>query len=222
MIDNAAASLAPSEVILLHADEFAPAAGAIDAKMDLLHKEGKAQAKGLGRSLLLAAFLANEQAGVLRLEVRAKKALFGLRTVQALYADPTGQQVQWPDWSLEARIAQLVQGGSREVSELVYVLLGKDAKSYYNLTPDLTQQGLAARGLLVAETTTHAKIIKTTRLRMPESTGHLAAAQPVEPLRHLLASAETGRPDLWKKLVDAVDSGVKRRAEQDTSSSFND
>jgi hypothetical protein len=108
------------------------------------------------------------------------------------------------------------------VSDLVYALLGKDAKMYYNLTPDLAQQGLAARGLLVAETTTHAKIIKTTRLRMPESTGHLAASQPVEPLRQLLASVETGRPDLWKKLVDTIDSGIKRRAEQDTSSSFND
>jgi hypothetical protein len=211
MTQTRAAVLAPSEIVLLHADEFAPAAGALDAKMDYLHKEGKAQAKGLGRVLLTAAFLGMEQAGALRLESRAKKTLFGLRTVPALLAEGTGAPAAWPEGSLEARIAQALQGGAAEVSAIVYRLLGKDSNAHYNLAPDLAQAGLAGRGVLEVEKTQHMKILSGQRFRLPDAARGLLVEFPAGSVRQALDATEQGRPELWQALRDAIDSGVARR-----------
>ena len=211
MTQTGTAALAPSEIVLLHADEFAPAAGALDAKMDYLHMEGKAQAKGLGRALFTGAFLGMEQAGALRLESRAKKAMFGRRSVPALFAEGAGGPVPWPEGSLEARIAQTLQGGAAEVGEIVYRLLGKDSTVHYNLAPDLAQAGLAGRGVLEAEETQHMKILSRRRYRLPDAARGPPATFPAGPVSQLLDATERGRPEIWKMLRDAIDSGGARR-----------
>jgi hypothetical protein len=211
MMQTRAAALAPSEVVLLHADEFAPPAGALDAKMDYLHEEGKAQAKGLGRALFTAAFLGMEQAGALRLESRPKKTLFGLRTVPALFAERAGAPAAWPEGSLEARIVQTLQGGAGEVGAIVYRLLGDDSTAHYNLAPDLAQAGLGGRGVLEVEKTQHMKILSAQRFRLPDAARGLLVEFPTGGVRQALDATEQGRPELWKALRDAIDSGVARR-----------
>lgn len=98
-------------------------AGLLQDKVELLQTKAKVSAPELGQAVLATALLANEQVGNVRLEIRSKKALFGLRSVKTLYAEAGETVTDWPECSLEAQILPLVQGGSVEVSDLLYALL---------------------------------------------------------------------------------------------------
>ncbi|HEX2093987.1 MAG TPA: hypothetical protein VHG28_16410 [Longimicrobiaceae bacterium] len=68
----------PTELVLLHGDRFAGEAGMLRGKEELLTGAGKVSADQLAEAVLAALLLGSEQAGGIRLEARAKKAL--LRT----------------------------------------------------------------------------------------------------------------------------------------------
>src|SRR5512135_2417894 len=93
--------LTPSELVYLNGEKFAQKAGVFN-KIKLMHLDLSVNDAQLVQKVVAAAFLVNEQVGTLRLEVRAKKALFGLASVQALYAEPCGVQHPWPEHTLEA------------------------------------------------------------------------------------------------------------------------
>lgn len=75
--------LAPSELILLNGDQFAREKR-LGERVELINIDAAVDARELGEAVLAAAFLANEQAGAVHLEMRQKRALFGLRRYEEL------------------------------------------------------------------------------------------------------------------------------------------
>lgn len=215
-------TLSPSELVLLCGDAFVDKGGMLD-KVALLDGQKEVSAKQLAHALLATALLANEEAGALHLEARPKKALFGLRTVTSLFAVPVSASVEWPAGSLEARI--LDAASRRKEPEVVDVLVDVMIEDSPSPRLYLVQQisaALAARGLLEVVTQKKLKIFSVNSFRLPEATAAQAAAQPVEPLKQLLARCERERPQVWKLMTDHINSAVTRRTEQRDSHDWND
>jgi hypothetical protein len=55
------------------------------------------------------------------------------------------------------------------------------------------------------------KFLSTVRYRLPDAARGLPAAFPADAVRQLMEMTERGRPEIWKMLRDAIDSGVARR-----------
>jgi hypothetical protein len=214
--------LSPSELVLLRGDVFADKGGMLD-KVALLDGQKDVSAKQLAHALFAVALLANEEAGALHLEARPKKALFGLRTVTSLFAVPVSANVEWPAGSLEANILDAVnrRKGPEVVDVLADVMVEDSSSPRLYLVQQLSA-ALAARGLREIVTEKKLKIFSVNSFRLPEATAAQAAAQPVEPLKQLLATCERERPQVWKLMTDHINSAVTRRTEQSDNSSWND
>lgn len=208
--------LAPSEVVLLCADQFAGKAGALgNGNFDLLHREGSVSYQELGLALYPIVMLACEQAGVLQLTQTQKKALLGLRTVDTLMAQATGAPCPFPEGSLEARLLGLLAKGPMEVEQLFYTLLGQDTNNPWAQSVDMVPAGLKQRGLVTAEAYKAMKIFTMYRYKATPELLALAAAQDTTPLRGLLTACQQGRPAIYKLLVDAFKKTISRRTESD-------
>lgn len=216
---QAGLQFAPSELIYLHGEKYAQPAGMLTAKVKLLHQEAKVSAPELGQAILAATLLACEHSGGIRLRVGTQKALFGLRTVTVLFADPGQPSFRFPDHSLEAQVCALVSKGPVKVSDLIYTLLQEDSTEPWQDVAELVKGSLNARGWLESETVTRLKIFKTVNCRLPERTAQLAAAQPLDWINHLLNSAPQ-RPDVWKLLVSEITSGRNSRQKSSDSGDY--
>lgn len=205
----AAYPLAPSEIILLNGEAFAPPPGLTDP-LALLHTAGAVSAAALARAMLAAAFLAAEQAGALRLDVRPKPTPFGPSKVRTLYAEPGEADPAWPAHSLEARL-RLPAGASLEVSVVVPGLLEADAPNPWHHTAEVVKRGLARRGLLETVEVVQFGFVKAQAYRLPEATRALAAQGPVETVRGLLSACERDRPEVWAQLGQQIDAGLRAR-----------
>jgi hypothetical protein len=94
-------TLTPSETVFVHGEQFSK------AKKDgvKLPRGGAAvDPEPLAASALVAAFLANEQAGALRLQVGTEKYLFGLLKKRAVQVVAAGTDPGWPAGSPEERV----------------------------------------------------------------------------------------------------------------------
>jgi hypothetical protein len=213
-----ATTLTPSELVLLNGERFAHKV--MIGNVDLLHVEAKVSAQELAQAALAAAFLALAQAGSLRLEIRSHKALLGLRTIKALYANPGDSTTTWPAYSFEARLPELAREwqqqhqGKNLVENLVYSLLHEDSANPWQSTIELLKKGMSERGVLERVEERKLKIFITHHYILPESTQAQRLRQPVEPVARLLDEAEKGQPELWKMLVTAIKQAIKLRTEQ--------
>lgn len=221
-VDTKTTTLTPSETVLFHGEQFARELGGIslnDTGYKSLVTDKSLSSKELARAVLATAFLANEQAGTLKLEVRSKKAWLGLRTVQALYAEPTGKASPWPGPSFEAEILDIAgqrqAAGKNDVEDIVYSLLGEDASSPALWALTHVHQRLNARGLLETEERRQLKLFKTTVFVLPESTRALAEAADSAPFKAQLSSAEQ-RGEMWKLLQAGIEKALNRRTESDS------
>ncbi len=144
--------LTPSELVYLNGEKFAQKAGVFN-KIKLMHLDMSVNDTQLVQMTVAAAFLANEQAGTLRLELKSKKALFGLASVQALYAEPCGPQPQWPPDTLEAILPAYAgrfkaEKNTNEVYSILYAWMGEDCMSPFGEVINRIQYGLGVRNLL--------------------------------------------------------------------------
>jgi hypothetical protein len=209
--------LAPSELVLLNGEKFA--SKVLLGNVDLLHSGMSVSATQLGQAILATALLANEQAGAIRLEIRKKKALFGLRRVDSLYAAPIDFGVAWPAHSLESEIQRLAKQlrdakERNEVSSVIYAWLRQDSAAPWQSVVEWVKSGMASRGLLRTVEEKRLKILTVTHFELPESTASLAAQQSVEPIHQLLESCEKTRPEVWKMLAKQITAAIKARTEQ--------
>lgn len=217
-----AAPLAPSELIYLNGEQFGNKARFNN--IELFNGE-KVASDQLGQAMMAAAFLANEAAGTIRLEVRQKKALLGLRKVDALYAEPVAS-ANWPQGSLEAQIgaiaAQLTDANKpgNEVSTILYQWMAEDAPAPWLWAAQLVREALARRGLLETVTEKKLKIFTTTHHILPESTAALATELPLAPVQALLETCQKRRPELWKLLTKEIKAAINRRTEADDDIDF--
>ena len=115
--------LTPSELVYLNGERFANKV--LVGNVELLHTDEKVSMAQLGEAMIAAAILANEAIGAIRLDIREKKALLGLRKVDSLFVDPLNPEVMWPSPSLEGDLTTMsvetqAEGGGVEVRKLLY------------------------------------------------------------------------------------------------------
>jgi len=200
--------------VLLKGEQFAKKS--FSGNIKLLHTDNKVSAKEISQVMLMAALLANEQAGAVRLEVGRKKALLGLRKVNTLFVTPGDITLSWPDNSLESEIPtlakQLLADKERnEVSTILYTWMRKDSSNPWHSAVELVKEGMASRGYLEKIGQKKLKFFTLTHYELPESTSSLAAQQSAEPIKQLLITCEQTRSEVWKFLVKHIKTAVSRR-----------
>ncbi|HEX2189731.1 MAG TPA: hypothetical protein VHG51_12570 [Longimicrobiaceae bacterium] len=210
----AAVRLTPSETVLLHGDRFAGEAGMLGNKEELLTVDKKVSADQLAEAALAAAVLGAEQAGSLRLEARTKKALFGLVSRRALYAERAGG-AGWPEGTLEAQLAARLGAEPAEVGDLVYAMLERDTHSPADDVLDRAKRGLFARGMLEREEVKKLKIFTSYRYRPAPGLADALRENPADGARALLDRCERERAEVWQLLRKQVAGALSRRREQD-------
>lgn len=215
---NVTTTFAPSELVLLNGETFAKKARLMNTT--LLHSEADVSTEELARAILATAILANEQAGAVRLEVRTKKALFGLRSVQALYVEPTGSDSPWPHGSLEARVGEAARAGKRnkdrnEAAHVVSALLDEDTQNPWAHAISLVTAGLAERGVLEVVEKKRLKVFTSREYVLPAVTREAAAAEDVSFIQDWLEGTKSQRPEVWKLFQDHIKTAVTWRTESD-------
>lgn len=217
MSDQQQLTLTPSDLVFLHGDEFAKRK--LMGNVNLVHVDAKVSAQDLGCAVLSAGFLGAERAGAITLEVRPRKAWFGLRTVDELWSKPTGAAVALPEDSLEARIARVSTETRKPntgalVNSVVYALIGEDSAGPWGEFFGRFQATLVKRGVLRAVSEKKLKIITVTHYELPDETAAALLGAPVEPVKAMLADAEQGRPAMWKLMQSAIKLAIASRTEQ--------
>ncbi len=216
VINKEMATLAPSELVLLNGDRFARKSRTGNVK---LPKNGASVSAGdLGMVMLAAAMLTSEKSSAIRLDVRKKKTLLGLRTVDTLFAEPLEDLEEWPDNCLERQIWRIseqlrAENNKHEVENVVKKWLGRDSNSPWHLVVDQVQAGLADRGALARIQERRMKALKTTSYKMTLSTAQLAAEQPISPIMDLLEECQSSRPNIWLLLMKQIKSAINSRTE---------
>ncbi len=214
--------LTPSELVYLNGEKFAQKAGVFN-KAELMHIDLSVDMIQLVQMAIAAAFLANEQAGTLRLEQRTKKALFGLTSVQALYAEPCGVQQPWPKNTLEAAFPPLAERfkgekNTNEVYSILYAWMGADRMSPYDEVIESIRYGLGFRNLLEVHKEKKLKIFTVESYTLPDSTRALAQSTPLAPVQQMFQRCEQTRPLVWKALLEQIKKAISSRKEQSESS----
>jgi len=211
--------LTPSEVVFLNGEQFAKKV--MLGNMDLLHSDEKVSLTQLGQAILATAFLACEEAGAFRLEVRERKAMLGLRKVQELFAVPSNPRENLPEHSLEATFSdlatRLAPQGNSDIYTMVYAWLREDASSPWNTAMELVKAGMAKRGMLDATEEKKLKIFTVTRYALPERTAKLVKGQSVGPVKALLDNCARARPEVWKTLESGIKKAISARTESSDS-----
>jgi hypothetical protein len=209
--------LTPSEQVFLNGEKFAQKGG-LFGKVRLMHIDLEVNVTQLAQMAVAAAFLINEQTGTLRLELRQKKGLLGLGSVQALYAEPCGSLRQWPPYTLEADVPALAERfraqNKHEVYGIVYAWLGADSASPFNEVIDRIKNGLADRMLLGQQETKRLKVFTVRTYTLPDTTRSLAQSQPLGPVQQLFQQCEQTRPQVWKALLEQIKKAVAAHQEK--------
>ena len=210
--------LSASELVLLNGEKFAKKV--MIGNIQLIHTQESVSVAQLGQAILAAGVLALEASGNLALEARQEKALFGLRKVTNLYANPKPQADEWPDSCLESQFLQIsgrliTEVGSNQVSNILYAWLREDSGSPWQATIERVKAGMAQRGLLEAYEEKSLKIFTKTRYALPDSTKALAAQQSIHPIQQLLSNCQDYRKDIWDLLIKQIKKAIKDRTEQD-------
>lgn len=209
-------TLAPSEVVFLTADQFLAKAAlpkqhviSFQTSLYPLPESGMGVSKRpLAELACMAAFLAIEAAGGLHLEIRATKALLGLRTTQKLFATPCAQTAHWPEASLEKAIQSMVHAGQNEVGDIIYDLLASDNYDPFGSVCDRVRDGLVRRNLLTA------------RDYHPTQPAFAAAAAQFGETKALLVDCQHRRADIWDVLHTRLYQEIRRREEGTTPPSY--
>ena len=164
--------LTPSEIVLLHGEQFARKGG----RTRLLDGTTRVSSKALLLAMVRAALLAHEQAGTLRLEIAEQKTA-GWRPSARLFVVTTGKEADWPAPSLESR---LFFKEHAEVSAVLANWLWVGRRPW-DWAVEQVKIPMALRGVVTvkAERTGPAYTVA-------EDASSLIARQPVKPVRDLL------------------------------------
>jgi hypothetical protein len=198
--------LTPSERVLIFGDRFSKPAGMMGFSEVVLSSGNKVEADRLAENVFAAAFLANEQAGAIGLELRQGKAMFGLMKTEKLHAVPGHKQVGWPQGSLEAVIAASVQQHPK-VDDLVGGILGEKTNSPAQSLCARVKAGLAARGVLHAQEKKALKVFTSVTYSLPEHTRVAAEQTGAGHVDQMLRVCEQQRPQLWAALIRNIKAG---------------
>lgn len=206
-------TFAPSELVLLFGDRFAGPGTRTKGKEELLSGAAVVAADDLAGSVLLVALLSLEQAGLIRLEARVRKSLFGLVKRPTVFAVATGAGRIWPAGSIEPRLLAALAGGEADVSDVVYRFFGEDHPSPGTGLLTMAKVALVDRGLLERGVVTKLKILTTVTFRLPDATRELLRGESPDAALALLRAAEGRGPEFLATLRKRVSNAFARRTE---------
>jgi hypothetical protein len=212
---GASGPITPSEVVLLHASQFAPEGTMLKGgSWTALTDGAKVGYTDLTVALLSAALLANEQAGVVRLRMQPKKAMLGLKTVNVVMVDWLQDGPAWPDGTLEWMAVEGMRSQKpREAADVFTGLLLMDSTYPHILATNIVLANLASRDVILSEEKKKLLIGTTVNYKVTEQTRAVMAACPPGPVQQLLTQCQQGRPDIWQGLVEAGKAAINNRKE---------
>ncbi len=203
-------TLAPSEVVFLTADQFLQTAALPGQKVisfqtrlyPFLDSGMGVSVQPLAELACMAAFLALQAAGSIRLDIRTSKSFFGLRTTQVLFATPSVEMAPWPEYSLENAIPPITRSlqapGQNEVGAILDRIITSNSYDPFGWVCDRIRDGLVQRSLLDVGDYHPAQSAKD------------AAAAQFDATKALLVESQHGHPDIWDTLHTRVFQAVKR------------
>lgn len=199
------------------------AAGAVTllpSELIILNNE-KLMCSHPAEAALVAAFLANEAAGVIRFSTDVRKSLFGLLTRKSLMIEKGPSDAEWPLDTLEYELARSAQKEPKPVFKIVYEFLGRDSVKPAENALEACQKRLTSRGLLEAREVRHLKIFKKTEFVTSECAQALLATAPLEPVRQLASAMERNNSAEWKLLRKDIEAAFNSRTDS-SGPSFSD
>lgn len=197
-------AFAPSELVLLFGDRFAPEAGMLASKEEVLTSGAKVHAQKLMDAAVGTAFWAVHRSGAATLEFRQASKLFGLVKTQKLHIVRGTAPSPFPAGSLESVIVEASEQ-EPQVQGILESFIGSEVMDPPARVLGLMKAGLAGRDLLAAEERKTMMVFTAIGYTLPESTRAAAAREPLEPVQSLLREAEQRDPELFKAVQKAVD-----------------
>jgi hypothetical protein len=199
-----APTFAPSELVILFGDRFAPEAGLLASKEEILTSGVKVNSEKLMNAAIKAALYAVHRSGAAKLQVRAGKALFGLMNTQKLFLLQGPGTATFPAGSLEAYLLEQAVLET-EVEGVLKAFIGEEVSNPPQRALGLIKRGLSERGMLEAEMKKSLLVFATIDYVLPAATRMAAEAESVEPVLQLLRDFEQREPELDKAAQKAID-----------------
>jgi hypothetical protein len=199
-----APTFAPSELVILFGDRFAPEAGLLASKEEILTSGVKVNSEKLMNAAIKAALYAVHRSGAAKLQVRAGKALFGLMNTQKLFLLQGPGTATFPAGSLEAYLLEQAVLET-EVEDVLKAFIGEEVSNPPQRALGLIKRGLSERGMLEAEMKKSLLVFATIDYVLPAATRMAAEAESVEPVLQLLRDFEQREPELDKAAQKAID-----------------
>ena len=196
---------APSELVILFGDRFAPQAGMLASKEEVMTSGVKVNSEKLMNAAIKAALYAVHRSGAGRLEIRAGTALFGLRKTQNVFLLQGTGTASFPQGSLEAYLVEAV-AMEQEVEDVLKAYIGEETSNPPQRALGLMKRGMSERGLLEAEMKKTMMVFTTINYALPAATRMAAEAQGTAEVQRMLRDFEQREPALDKALQAEIDS----------------
>jgi hypothetical protein len=197
---------APSELVILFGDRFAPEAGMLGSKEEILTSGVKVNSEKLMNAAIKAALYAVHRSGAAKPQVRAGKALFGLMNTQKLFLLQGSGSAQFPAGSLEAYLVEQAVL-EREVEDVLKAFIEEESSNPSQRALRLMKRGMSERGMLEAQMKKTMMVFTTVDYVLPAATRMAAEAEALEPVQHLLREFAQREPQLdlaVQKDIDAA------------------
>lgn len=207
-----AAAFAPSELVVLFGDRFAPEAGMLASKEEVLTSGVKVNSEKLMNAAVRAALYALRRAGAVRLEPRAGKALFGLMKTQKLLLLPGASAGASFPGALEEFLVQAALE-EKPLNDVLAAFIGEEVTNPPQRVLGMIKRGMSERGLLEAEMRTTMIVFTTVDYVLPASTLAMAEVEPLQPVLDLLRDAEQREAELDALVQKNIDSARVRMTE---------
>jgi hypothetical protein len=202
--DVSTAAFAPSELVILFGDRFAPEAGLLGSKEEILTSGVKVSSEKLMNAAIKAALYAVHRSGAARLQLRAGKALFGLMNTQKVFLLQGSGSASFPAGSLEAYLLESAVLET-EVESVLKTFIGEESSNPPQRALGLMKRGMSERGMLEAEMKKSMIFFATIDYVLPAATRMAAEAEPLEPVQQLLREFEQREPELDKAVQKEID-----------------
>lgn len=212
-------TLTPSELVYFHGDKFAQKV--MIGNHELVHNNTKVSANQLAEAMLLTALLGNEEKGILSLEIKTSKALFGMMTTHSAQVNLLNTSNDWPDNTLESLVYQIAErlkkakgANAVTVEDIIYNFFSEDVAWPQKNIISLVLSTLYTRGLLLTNEKQHYTPYPDT-LKLIEK-------QSVGAALELIGSSKNKRLDLHTLVIKQIQNGLKNRTEQNADFGGND
>ncbi|MBB4639113.1 hypothetical protein [Longimicrobium terrae] len=202
-----ALTFAPSELVLLNGERFAPEAGMLTGKEELLTTGAKVHSEKLMDAAVHAAVWALVEAGTVRLETRKGKALFGLIKTEKTHLVRGAGGNPFPPRTLESFLAEQA-GTEPELDAALAAYIGAETTDVPGRVLGIIKAGMGERNLLDVEQKKVLMVFSSVGYSLPAGTRDLAAREPVEPIIQRAARAEQTQSELYRAVHKAIDSAT--------------